>query len=397
MRILWLASWYPNMEEPYSGDFIQRHAQAASLYNDIQVIFVQRDSTGVFTKDKRVVQRNNGRLKETIIYYYHPANSWSSLERVLSNLSYIKLFKQAIKDYVEECGVPHAIHVHSGMKAGLAALWAHRKFKSPLLVTEHWTGFLEEEENGFYQLSSYLQNKWKQLHASATGISAVSSYLLGKIARVVGSPTKIVVIPNVVNTEIFKPAINDFNDTLRLLFIAGHPEQKNPEAIIAAISQLVKEGRRVQLTIAGPGQASIQSLVERFQLERYVHVLGEQPQPVLATLMHQSNALIIYSHFETFGCVVIEAMASGRPVIASDIEPMKELVQPGKNGFLVPANDPIALAKALSQHAQELSQMDAIQIADHTKAKFGYEQVGLLFDKWYSDTLGISNDKQPSK
>ncbi|HQV61525.1 MAG TPA: hypothetical protein PLG08_12150, partial [Chitinophagaceae bacterium] len=45
-KILWLCSWYPAKTDPYNGDFIQRHARAAALYNDIYIIHVAGDETG---------------------------------------------------------------------------------------------------------------------------------------------------------------------------------------------------------------------------------------------------------------------------------------------------------------------------------------------------------------
>ena len=70
MKTLWLASWYHNKISPYNGDFIMRHAQAACLYEEVQVIHIVKDEKGIVTKDTRIEESKNGQLAEMIIYYH---------------------------------------------------------------------------------------------------------------------------------------------------------------------------------------------------------------------------------------------------------------------------------------------------------------------------------------
>jgi hypothetical protein len=70
MKLLWLASWYPNTLAPLSGDFLKRHAEAVSIYEDVHVIYVMRDPYGEITKDICINEISEQRLKETIVYYY---------------------------------------------------------------------------------------------------------------------------------------------------------------------------------------------------------------------------------------------------------------------------------------------------------------------------------------
>ena len=65
-KILWLCSWYPNKMEPFNGDFIKRHAEAVSLYEDVQVIYVVRDVNGKVTKGVLEVESEKNKLKEKV-------------------------------------------------------------------------------------------------------------------------------------------------------------------------------------------------------------------------------------------------------------------------------------------------------------------------------------------
>ncbi len=89
-KILWLCSWYPSKLMPFNGDFIKRHAEAASLYNDIRVIHIVRDAKGIITKDTLAEESAKNGLTEKIIYYYTPSFRFSIIDRFLSELKYEK-------------------------------------------------------------------------------------------------------------------------------------------------------------------------------------------------------------------------------------------------------------------------------------------------------------------
>src|SRR5690242_79009 len=150
MKILWLASWYPSRIEPFNGDFVQRHAEAASLYDDIHVIHVIKDPTGSITKTVYVERRKKGRLHERLVYYHNRFQSWPVLGRLFSGLTYWKVFQREISAYLSENGKPDFVHVHVCMKAGLLALWLKRKFGLLYVVTEHSTIFLREAERNIF-------------------------------------------------------------------------------------------------------------------------------------------------------------------------------------------------------------------------------------------------------
>jgi glycosyltransferase involved in cell wall biosynthesis len=78
-----------------------------------------------------------------------------------------------------------------------------------------------------------------------------------------------------------------------------------------------------------------------------VRFVGGQPQPDLAAWLRIADVHVQPSHFEAFGTSAIEAMASGLPVVASDVGGLPDFVKPDVNGVLVPPRDPRALATAL--------------------------------------------------
>ena len=91
-----------------------------------------------------------------------------------------------------------------------------------------------------------------------------------------------------------------------------------------------------------------------------VHVLG--PRKDVPALMHAIDLFVMPSIWEGFGLVLLEAMAAGRPIVASRVATIPEVVADGETGLLVPAGDPLALASALAELAEQPSM--AAQMGD---------------------------------
>src|SRR4051794_18252950 len=104
IRALWLTSWYPNKSDKMTGDFIQRHARAASLFCKIDVIHVEVDKNKVLSKNIDVDIKKHNNLTETTILY-KPINL-PFAGKFFSLIDYFKLFKRYVEQYIEAEGKP---------------------------------------------------------------------------------------------------------------------------------------------------------------------------------------------------------------------------------------------------------------------------------------------------
>ena len=102
--------------------------------------------------------------------------------------------------------------------------------------------------------------------------------------------------------------------------------------------------------------------------------------------MQQSDALLLYSRFETFGCVIIEANAVGIPVIVSELPVFHELIIENQNGHFVEADNSNALADKLIEFSKSKNSFDKNQIVQST-GKYGFSNVATQFDKLYRQLL----------
>jgi glycosyltransferase involved in cell wall biosynthesis len=379
-NVLWLVSWYPNRLDKFDGDFIQRHAKAAALYCHVQVIYVKKDEHLIpGTMEQEITE--SGNLTEQVIYYNASVTGIPLLDKFLSQKKYQQHFRGAINQYISRQGKPASVHVHVAMKAGVLALWLKKKRGLSYIVSEHWTAYLEEADERVSGLSLLYRAALEKVLANASAVTTVSDYLGKSIQRFLPGITY-TVIPNVVDTGIFSPATFRNPGSTRFIHISNMNYQKNTEAILQAMA-LVTATAPAELYLYGPVNNRLKELITANQLSSFVFLMGEVPQADIAKAVQQSDALILYSRFETFGCVLIEANACGVPVMVSDLAVFHEIVQEGINGFFVEGNNPAALAEKMKAFAAQCITVNKEMIAATAAEKYNFNKVGQQFLELY--------------
>ena len=370
MELLWLASWYPNKTNPFNGDFIQRHAAAVSGHSRVTVIHVVRDPDDLAASPLETVVTQN--LTEHI-YYYRPSRI-----PFLSQLRAFLLYVRAIKKYIKTQGAPTFIHVHVCMNAGLPALWAGKRWKIPYLVTEHFTGYIPGSDGNYYQRSFLYRLLNKRILQNAEGVHCVSAYLRACIENI--APIRHpIVIPNVVDVTVFEPGPG-FMGPFRFIHVSSFEPFKNVRQLLDAFVLLAGDW---ELVLVGPAPEDIRAYADTLAIAGRLRWTGSLPYTEVAARMKASDCLVQFSRYETQGCVILEAMATGSPVVSSAVGGVPEIVGAG-DGVLVPAGDIQALAGALERVKTDYETYDRAQIAARAARKYGYDTVGRAFADYYA-------------
>src|SRR5688572_10876836 len=126
--ILWLPSWYPGKLDIFTGDFIQRHAKALSIFAPVHVLYIVRDKNRLVTQNIKTEEKQESNLTETVIYYSSPDYPLKALDQYYSIKRYSTIYKKYLRGLFKEQGLPAAVHVHVPYKAGLIAQWIKRKY-----------------------------------------------------------------------------------------------------------------------------------------------------------------------------------------------------------------------------------------------------------------------------
>ncbi|MDE3213917.1 MAG: glycosyltransferase, partial [Bacteroidota bacterium] len=358
-----------------------------SFFQKITVFYVKKDERGILEKNTIQEIRTEGALTEVIIYFKCLHTPLPILNRLISHARSARLYRQALRRYIEESGKPDLVHVHVAYKAGIQALWLKKKFGIPFILSEHWSGYLPESHFRFEDFPKVIKRIIAKIFKGSSSVSAVSQ-TLGQQLKTYFQLSSFRVIPNVVDISLFYPSPRVANPVREFIHISNLTPEKNITEILRAFDLVLQRGLQFHLRIFGPPNEAVASQITQLGLEGKVEMMREIPQIDLAAYLRIADALILYSSYETFGCVVIEASASGVPVILSDLPVFREFVIDGKEGVMVHRNAPQALAGAIEDLISGKYRFDSEKIAEGAVRRFSFEVVGNQMNLWYREVLG---------
>ena len=160
-------------------------------------------------------------------------------------------------------------------------------------------------------------------------------------------------------------------------FVGRLSIQKGIKYMLDAFRMVADELKNVHLVIAGTGELEgmVKEFATKFNLERKIHLLGFRND--IPALMRTFDILLLPSLWEGFGIVLIEAMASGKPIVATNASSIPEIVKDGWNGILVPPEN----AEAISDALKKLISEPELQI------KFAEEGLKIIQEKFTIDRM----------
>jgi glycosyltransferase involved in cell wall biosynthesis len=380
LKILFLPSrsWYPSEDKPGAGVFVKQHAKAVALYHDVVVLYAYFGENRSLRQPFRLSDQLEDGIRTIRV-----ACQW----RIpLSNflLYYWTTFIQ-FRKLLKEGWRPDIIHAHV-FPAGLPAWLLSRLYKIPFVITEHWTGFVRKK------LTIFERAKVRFVMSRASMIIPVSVHLKQHL-EAYGIKGRFQVIPNMIDTNMFyySPSTTEIKDKKHILSVTSLVSKKGMPNLLRAIRQVKEKRQDFHLDIVGdgPNRSEYEGLASSLGLNGLVEFRGRQPE--VASFMRSCDFFVQASLFETFGIVYIEAMACGKPVIASNIGGPNEIIPPD-SGILVSPNDIKALAKAIEHMLDNYSLYSADKISQYAKENFSYESVGKQISEAYLSVLSIRHE-----
>jgi glycosyltransferase involved in cell wall biosynthesis len=196
-------------------------------------------------------------------------------------------------------------------------------------------------------LRAYEETVGRLVLRRANAVIAVS-HAVGRLAqRLAPAQTPVTVIPNTADVARFSPAAFKRSDPVRVLFVGRLVHNKGPAVFLLAAKLALEQepGMRFVLAGSGPLEGRLKSLARKLRIEGSVDFLGHRAD--IPDLLRASTVLVRPSDLEGMPLTVLEAMASGIPVVATDVGGTPELVEDGVTGYLVRPGDPRAVAMAV--------------------------------------------------
>ena len=380
IQALWLCSWYPDLMQPQNGDFVQRQANAASLYANIAVIHIAPADITLVNQKKADSNCKDHSLNENIVYYIKKSNSLQN--RIKSVYQYFSIYKKWIDNYIAEHGKPDIIHVNVAWRDGLVALWIKKKYKVPFVLTEHWS-FYHKEDGMAYKNASFFFRYWtKKILQNASYVLPVSRHLGNVLTKIYPNP-HLQIVNNVVNTALFHYQKKGKKDVFRFLHVSSLDPIKNVPGIINAFREVLKSRNDVELYIVGGKQEEIDRMAN---LPSQIIMVSNMPYAKVADYMKSADCFVLFSFSENQPCVILEALSCGVPVISSDVGGVKEIIN-SNNGILVSSRNEKQLAAAMYQMVENTEKYDHQQISNNAIQKYSYESVGRQINNIYKEVI----------
>ncbi|HUV73617.1 MAG TPA: glycosyltransferase [Anaerolineae bacterium] len=268
----------------------------------------------------------------------------------------------------------HVVHSHYWL-SGLVAQRLRREWNTPAMHMFHTLGKLKNRvAKSAAELEAPLRvQSEREVINSVDRLIAANPLEKAQMIWLYGAdPAKIEVVPCGVDLELFYPRARVESraylempvDHKLVLFVGRIEPLKGIDVLIEAMALVLEEHKHLRDDIclcvvggepdADPANmnremARLQEMREKLGIADVVTFLGKREQEALPFHYSAAEVCVVPSHYESFGMVALEAMACGTPVIASRVGGLTFTVREGSTGFLVPNDDPKALAEKLAQ------------------------------------------------
>ena len=344
-KVLFVPSWYPNEADPISGVFIEEQAVALSRQFDVAVLLPKMASWRNVLKsdaaDRSVKKQQSG----LTVYHEYARPLIPHGPESIDYGTFARAAQKGFKRVVSEWGTPDIIHAHVVLPAGWSAFGVAKQHRIPSVLTEHSSPFS-------MHLGTELSRRL--VRETLTGVNqivAISPALAQQLLDFEPG-LKIEVIGESLRTDFFVPgeSVDKAPGTGKSFFVAARlAEQKGLEHLVRAVHLLVSRSlNSFELVIGGdgPDRQKLEDLVQSLGVSGNCRFLGALNRAQVRERMQKCDVFVLSSLHETFGVVVGEAMACGKPVISTRCGGPEFFVNE-QNGVLVDVADPQALAGAM--------------------------------------------------
>lgn len=278
---------------------------------------------------------------------------------------HVKIALNQFKEYISVNGKPDIIHAHNIIYSGLVAQIIKEKYEIPYIITEHSSIFMRNQHNKYLRLI----NEKIVFNSNLYAVSNKFSEVLKNIFKL----DQVGVINNVLSPHFTNP--NKFKknkDVFTFISIGNFTKNKNHRLIIESFLRAFHISEKVKLILvgSGPEKHTLNSLIKQSGRTKQFKVFEYLNQNELVQLMHDCDCFVLSSNYETFGVVIIEAMACGLPVISTKCFGPEDILN--KNyGILIDKNNSEQMVQAMKQIININKQYIAKEIRNYAIDNYG--------------------------
>jgi glycosyltransferase involved in cell wall biosynthesis len=374
MRVLIIPSWYVTEDKPNNGIFFKEQAESLAQ-SGVQVVVAYPDLRFRLGTLRRGIYVDYSADVPTYIYRkrtltpHNERGRWPQIEKMIE-----KLYDRVCRDI----GEPDIVHLHS-CRMGSETVELCKKHNLPLVYTEHYSGVLGEmDDNLKYQLETTLKG--------CDCAIAVSEDLK---AKMVETRPDTIVIPNLVDTSKFVIMPQVLPEGEFVFSAMGNlVPLKGYDVLLRAFAAALPHMPGAKLYIAGTGEQEqiLKDLIQELGISDHVSLVGYVTRAMAPKFYNECDCFVCSSYYETFGVTLIEALACGKPVIATRCGGPEGIVT-HKNGLLVNVGDVMAMKKALVLMYHRAKSYNPFELRENCMRLFGKNYVCQRLVQLYAHIL----------
>ena len=365
MNVLHLLSWFPSPDDPTLGNFCVRMIDALpdECYSVILSVCDGKNMTKSFE-----VKEIPGTHHTHVQIYIRPPKI-----NAIRKLKMLRMYQYGLKYIKKHFFNPDLIHLHVTYPLGQVALLWKKLFGYKYVLTEHWTIYQPQNKD---VLVGKLKRKIVKIANNAELIMPVSLDLQ-RCMEGHGVNNRFKVIYNLVNTDIFRLGSTQTENKKHMLHISTlRDEAKNFSGILRVIERLKQQRDDFELHVIHDYDApEFKAFVKDHQLEDCVFFHGKKTSAEVAQAYQKADFFVLFSNFENLPCVIVEAFASGVPVLSTSVGGIAEILSP-ERGILIPQGDEDALLQGMNQMLDHSSEYDRQAIRDYAIKTFAAQNIG---------------------
>lgn len=281
----------------------------------------------------------------------------------------------AVKKFIRSHQID-IVHAH-GTRANTNILWAARSLRIPVVYTVHGWSFHE----GLHPLAKRARVAAEKFITRMVQHNICVSDSNRNTGQKAFGAFRATVIPNGVNLEKFnaegvypdvKAAYGIPADHLVVCYIARMTLQKDPVTMLRAFAQVLAQVPKITLLMVGEGELKQAAEDTAKELGITGHVIFDKFRQDVPAVLNAADIYCLPSLWEGFPIGVLEAMAMGKAVIASDVDGTREAITHEENGLLIPASHPGALASAIVRLTKDPTLRKRLQFSAATAIRSRY-------------------------
>jgi glycosyltransferase involved in cell wall biosynthesis len=378
LKVLMVPAWYPTEQHKTLGTFCREHAHAAALYDDVAVLAYS-------SRPQRWPSMRWSEMDDQGIRTFYATCGHSPIPKT-TYLFFLLHLRRAIRRVIQTWGKPDIIHTQD--THAYHVLRAVEHLKIPVVMSQHWHAFMTRS------ITPKLQRHYSYAFSHAARVFPANKYA-DEDYRQYGLTPRLRWLPNTLSTDIFWPRPGALRNPW-LLHASGFTKQKRFPDIVRAFARVRRDRPEAVLQVVGDGSNRVEceELARRELSSGSYHFHGFLPKPKLADLMRLSCGFVFPSEAETFGCVLMEAMACGCPVLTTQVGGIPAVVRNGEGLFAVVGNIE-QIANGMRQLLDGTHGLDVERISCETRTRFSHETIGRILHEEYRKVLSESLGPHP--